>query len=104
MLVNLATYYSFRNIDKSNNCISYLTGANALWVDIFIPEGCFDVEDINEFVQQEMRKMVTKQVIRIALKYQPIQTHSSLKLLSRITIRLTSGLINRLKVCLDSKN
>ena len=32
------------------------SGANASWFDIIIPEGSYHVEDINEFIQQEMRK------------------------------------------------
>ena len=44
--------------------------------DIFIPEGCHDVEDMNEYIQQEMREMATtkKQAIRFTLKYQLIQS------------------------------
>ena len=55
-LINLETYYSFPNIDRSNNCFTYSPGANVLWFDIFIPEGSYHVEDINEFIQREMRK------------------------------------------------
>ena len=55
-LINLETYYSFLNIDRSNNCFSYSPGANAPWFDISIPEGSYYVEDINEFIQREMRK------------------------------------------------
>ena len=75
-LINLETYYSFPNIDRSNNCFTYSPGANTPWVDIIIPEGNHHVEDINEFIQREMRKMTTmiKQTIRITLKYLPIPT------------------------------
>ena len=38
-LINLETYYSFPNIDRSNNCFSYSPEANAPWFDIIIPEG-----------------------------------------------------------------
>ena len=55
-LINLETYYSFRNIDNSNNCFTYTPGANALWYNIIIPEGSYLVADINEFIQREMRK------------------------------------------------
>ena len=58
-LINLETYYSFPNIDRSNNCFSYSPGANAPWVDIIIPEGSYHVEDINAFIQRQMRKMIT---------------------------------------------
>ena len=40
-LINLETYYSFPNIHRSNNCFPYSPGANALWVDIIIPEGSY---------------------------------------------------------------
>ena len=46
-LINLETYYSFPNIDRSNNCFSYSPGANAPWFDIIISEGSYHVEDNN---------------------------------------------------------
>ena len=55
-LINLETYYSFPNIDRSNNCCTYSPNLNLLWFDIIIPEGSYHVEDINEFLQREMRK------------------------------------------------
>ena len=55
-LINLKTYYSFPNTDRSNNCFSNSSGASAPWVDIIIPEGSYRVEDINDFIQREMRK------------------------------------------------
>ena len=76
-LINLETYYSFPNIDRSNNCVSYSPGANTPWFDIIIPEGSYHVEDISQFIQREMRKIITmiKQVIRFTLKYLRIPTH-----------------------------
>ena len=58
-LSNLETYYSFSNIDRSNICFSYSPNLNPLFSDIIIPEGSYHVEDINESIQREMRKMVT---------------------------------------------
>ena len=55
-LIKLGTYYSFPNIDRSNNCFSYSPVANAPWVDNIIPEGGYHVEDINEFIQRQTRK------------------------------------------------
>ena len=55
-LINLETYYSFPNIDRSNNCFSYSPGANSPSFDIIIPEGSYHVEDINEFIHRQMRK------------------------------------------------
>ena len=56
-LINLETHYSFPNIDRSNNCFTYSPNLDPLWFDIIIPEGSYHVEDINEFIQREMRKM-----------------------------------------------
>ena len=78
VLINLETYYSFPNIDRSNDCVSYSLGANAPWFDIIIPEGSYHVEDINELFHRQIRKkMITmiKQTIRITLKYLLIPTH-----------------------------
>ena len=76
-LINLETYNSFPIIDKSNNCFSYSRGANTLCFDIIIPEGSYHVEDINKFIQREMRKIITmiNQVIRFTFKYLLIPTH-----------------------------
>ena len=38
-LINLETYYSFSNIDNSNNCFTYTPNLDPLWFDIIIPEG-----------------------------------------------------------------
>ena len=54
--INLEKYYSFPDIDRSNNCFSYSPGINTRWFDITIPEGSYHVEDSNEFIQLEMRK------------------------------------------------
>ena len=55
-LINLKMYYSFQNIDTSNNCSVYSPNLVSLWFDIIIPEGSYHDEDINEFTQREMRK------------------------------------------------
>ena len=55
-LINLETYYSFPNIDRSNNCFTYSPGSNAPWVNIIISGGSYHVENFNEFIQREMRK------------------------------------------------
>ena len=40
-LINLETYYSFPNIDRSNNCFSYSPSVNTPWFGIVIHEGSF---------------------------------------------------------------
>ena len=75
-LINLETYYSFPNIDRSNNCFSYSPGENAAWFDIIIPEGSYH-DDINEFIQREMRKNnhYDQTSGKVTLKYLRIPTH-----------------------------
>ena len=46
VLINLETYYSFPNIDNSNNYFTYTPGANAPWYNIIIPEGSYHFEDL----------------------------------------------------------
>ena len=53
----METYHSFPNIDRSNNCFTYSLNLDPLWFDIIIPEGSYHVEDINEFIQQEISKI-----------------------------------------------
>ena len=55
-LVNLETYYSFPNIDEFNNIFVYSPNNGNSWVKINIPEGSYEIDDINNTVQQEMRK------------------------------------------------
>ena len=55
-LINLETYYSFPNIDKSNNCFTCSPNLNSLWFGIIIPEGSYHFEDINEFIQRKIIK------------------------------------------------
>ena len=55
-LINLETYYSFPNIDRSNNCFIHSPNLDPLWFDIIISEGSYHVKDIIKFIQREMRK------------------------------------------------
>ena len=54
--INLKMYYSFPNIDGSDNCFTYSPSLNPLWFDVIIPEGRYHVEDINEFIQRGNEK------------------------------------------------
>ena len=58
-LINPETFYSFPNVDRSNNCFTYSPNLVLLWFDIINPEGSYHVLDINEFIQREIRKMFT---------------------------------------------
>ena len=55
-LVNLETYYSFPNIDETNNIFVYSPNNGNSWVKIKIPEGSYEIDDINNTIQHEMEK------------------------------------------------
>jgi len=56
-LVYLETYYSFPNITTDNNGFSYSPDpTGGICYHMLIPEGSYDVEDINNFIQQKMKQ------------------------------------------------
>ena len=55
-LVNLKTFYSLPKIDETNNIFVYSPDNGNSWVKIKIPEGSYEIEDINNTIQQEMKK------------------------------------------------
>ena len=55
-LANLETYYSFPNIDETNNVFVYSPDNGNSWVKIKIPEGSYEIDDINNTIQHEMEK------------------------------------------------
>lgn len=55
-LVNLETYYSFPNIDSTNNLFRYSSDDGKNWHDIKIGEGSYSVVDLNHSIQQAMRQ------------------------------------------------
>ena len=55
-LVNLETYYSFPNIDETNNLFVYSPDNGNSWVKIKIPEGSYEIDDINNTIKHEMEK------------------------------------------------
>ena len=54
--MNLETYYSFPNIDQTNNVFVYSPDNGNSWVKIKIPEGSYEIDDINNTIQHEMEK------------------------------------------------
>jgi len=54
-LVNLETYYSFPNIDISNNNFRYSPDNGTTWFDIGISEGSYEIADINAYIQRIMK-------------------------------------------------
>ena len=55
-LVNLETYYSFPNIDETNNVFIYSTDNGNSWEKIKIPVGSYEIDDLNNTIQFEMEK------------------------------------------------
>ena len=54
-LCNLQTYYSFPNIDSSNNHFKYSPDAGVSWVDIYIPPGSYELDEIEDEIQHQMK-------------------------------------------------
>ena len=54
-LVNLETYYSIPNITNKNNSFKYSPDGGVSWLTIIIPTGSYDIEDINDVIQREMK-------------------------------------------------
>ena len=55
-LVNLETYYSFPNIDDSNNIFVYSHDQGQTWTKIKIPIGSYEIDDLNQTIRFEMEK------------------------------------------------
>ena len=55
-LINLETYYSFPNINETNNVFVYSPDNGNSWVKIKIPEGSYEIDDINNTIQHKMEK------------------------------------------------
>ena len=54
--MNIKTYYSFPNIDETNNVFVYFPDNCYSWVKIKIPEGSYEIDEINNTIQHEMEK------------------------------------------------
>jgi hypothetical protein len=54
-LVNLETWYSFPNIDTTNNVLRYSNDNGTTWHEVRIPEGSYELKDLNEEAIQQMR-------------------------------------------------
>ena len=53
-LVNLEIYYSIPNINNKNNPFRYSAiNGGADWHTVDIPTGSYDIEDINDVIQEE---------------------------------------------------
>ena len=55
-ITSLETYYSFPNIDASNNHLKVLLDDGKTWMDIHIPTGCYEIKAINNELQRFIMK------------------------------------------------
>src|SRR5688572_14258197 len=53
-LLNLETYFSFPNIDATN--LRYSPDEGVTWFDVNIPEGCYEITDVNDYLQRIMKE------------------------------------------------
>ena len=51
-LYRLETYFSFPNVDSSNNCIRISIDSGKNWLDLKIPIGSYNIDEINEALQR----------------------------------------------------
>ena len=56
-LIGLEAYYSFPNITKSNNHIKLSFDQGKKWNDFLIPIGCYEVETIDDILQEFVMKV-----------------------------------------------
>ena len=51
-LTSLETYYSFPNINTSNNHVKISFDEGKTWLDVYIPVGCYEIKAINTELQR----------------------------------------------------
>jgi len=56
-LINLETYYTFPNIDSSNNIFRYSADKGSTWKEFQIPEGSYELNQINTEIARLMKSM-----------------------------------------------
>ena len=54
-LINLETWYSFPNLDLTNNVLRYSNDRGTTWHEVRIPEGSYKLKDLNNELVQQMR-------------------------------------------------
>ena len=60
-LVGLETYYSFPNIHITKNNLRYSREDGLTWHDINVPEGCYEISDINIYMQKILKERGTSE-------------------------------------------
>ena len=71
-LVNLETYYSFPNIDETNNVFVYSPDNDNSWVKIKIPEGSYEIDDIKiPFNMKWKKEVITIRLMKTTILTSP---------------------------------
>ena len=53
-LLNLETYYSFPNINKTNNKLNYRVSGGAEWKSVVIPKGSYEIKSIGDVIAKQV--------------------------------------------------
>ena len=83
-LVNLETWYSFPNIDSTNNVLRYSNDAGTTWHEVRIPEGSYELKDLNDEIIQQMRmkkhynELINKPYISIIANVNTLKTEMTI--------------------------
>ena len=59
-LVGPETYYSLPNIDLTKNNLRYSRDDDVTWHDINVPEGCYEISDINDYMQKILKEHIAR--------------------------------------------
>ena len=54
-LLNLETYYSFPNIDTTNNKLNFRKDDSSAWETIEITVGCYEIKAINKAITRQVK-------------------------------------------------
>lgn len=54
-MINLQSYNSIANVTSYNNVFRYKNGEEE-WKEIIIPEGAYDVDDLQSYIEEELKK------------------------------------------------
>ena len=62
-LISLSVYNTIFNVTPKNNHFRYFN--NSLWKSVFIPPGAYEIDQINDAVQDQLEKEIIKTAVTI---------------------------------------
>ena len=96
-LVNLETWYSFPNIDSTNNVLRYSNDGGTTWHEVKIPEGSYELKDLNDEIIQQMRmkrhynELTNKPYISIEANVNTLKTEMEILDNYKVDFRVTNS-------------